>query len=237
MIDTAVSGAGAAAERQPRARRRARRPRRMAAPRQGHRHRSGADRADAALEPGDVHRPLHPRPRGLRAAPGGAGARLRPGSVLVQREGRALRGVQGGRRHPDRDALPPRRLRDLRGLQRTALLARDPRGARTAGRASPTSSISRWRRRSTSSRRSSRSDQARDFARRRARLRAPRSVGDDALRGRGAADQARPRARSPRHRDGPSTSSTSRRRACISRTLGGSWPSSSGSPIRATPWS
>ena len=39
-----------------------------------------------------------PDPRALRAAPRGARARLRPGPVLVQREGRALRGVRRRRR-------------------------------------------------------------------------------------------------------------------------------------------
>jgi excinuclease ABC subunit A len=38
----------------------------------------------------------------------------KPGPLLVQRQGRPLRGLPGRRRHQDRDALPARRLRDLR---------------------------------------------------------------------------------------------------------------------------
>jgi excinuclease ABC subunit A len=41
----------------------------------------------------------------------------------------ALRGVCGRRADQDRDALPPRRVRDLRGVQGEALRARDARGA------------------------------------------------------------------------------------------------------------
>ena len=50
-----------------------------------------------------------------------------PGPVLVQREGRALRGVRGRRHDQDRDALPPRRLRAVRGVQGRAV---QPRHAR-----------------------------------------------------------------------------------------------------------
>jgi excinuclease ABC subunit A len=41
--------------------------------------------------------------------------------LLLQRQGRALRGLPGRRRHQDRDALPARRLRHLRRLQGQAL--------------------------------------------------------------------------------------------------------------------
>ena len=51
-----------------------------------------------------------------------------PGPVLVQRERRSLRGVRRRRDDQDRDALPPRRLRPLRGLQGSALQPRDARG-------------------------------------------------------------------------------------------------------------
>ena len=47
--------------------------------------------------------------------PESAGARLQARALLVQRQGRPVRGVPGRRRHQDRDALPPRRLRHLRG--------------------------------------------------------------------------------------------------------------------------
>jgi excinuclease ABC subunit A len=55
--------------------------------------------------------------------------------LLVQRQGRPLRGLPGRRRHQDRDALPARRLRHLRRLQGPALQPRN------AGRAVPGKSI------------------------------------------------------------------------------------------------
>ena len=58
-----------------------------------------------------------------------ARARLQAGSLLVQRQGRPLRGVQGRRHDQDRDALPARRVRAVRGLQGPALQPRDARGA------------------------------------------------------------------------------------------------------------
>ena len=74
--------------------------------RQGHRHRPDADRADASLEPGHVYRPLHARPRALLADAGVEDPRLQAGALLVQRQGRTLRVVQGRRDDQDRDALP-----------------------------------------------------------------------------------------------------------------------------------
>ena len=73
--------------------------------------------------------PLRADPRPLRAAARVARARLRARALLVQRQGRALRGLRGRRADQDRDALPARRLRDLRGLPRPALQPRDARGA------------------------------------------------------------------------------------------------------------
>ena len=58
-----------------------------------------------------------------------ARARLRPRALLLQREGRALRGLPGRRRDQGRDALPARRLRAVRRLPRQALQPRDARGA------------------------------------------------------------------------------------------------------------
>ena len=60
--------------------------------------------------------------------PGGAGARLQARALLVQRHGRPLRGVRRRRADQDRDALPARRLRHLRGVQGQALRPRDARG-------------------------------------------------------------------------------------------------------------
>ncbi len=106
--------------------RQARRPR---APRQGHRHRPVAHRPHAALEPRDLHRRLHADPRaGSPGLPEAQGARLRARALLVQRQGRPLRGLPGRRRHQDRDALPARRLRHLRRLQGQALQPRDAGG-------------------------------------------------------------------------------------------------------------
>ena len=87
------------------------------------------DRPHAALESGDVHRPLHADPRAVRRAARGEDPRLRAGTLLVQREGRPLRGVSGRRPREDRDALPARRLRAVRGVQGKALQPRDARGA------------------------------------------------------------------------------------------------------------
>ena len=106
------------------------RPRRGAGvPRQGHRHRPEPDRPHAALQPGDLHRRLHADPRLVRQPAGGQGARLPAGPLLLQRQGRPLRGLPGRRRHQDRDALPARRLRHLRRLPRQALQPRDARRA------------------------------------------------------------------------------------------------------------
>src|SRR5712692_8021989 len=71
--------------------------RRRAAHRQGHRHRPVADRANPALEPRHVHRGLHVHPDAVHPDAGRAHARLPAGAVLVQRQGRALRGVPGRR--------------------------------------------------------------------------------------------------------------------------------------------
>ena len=117
----ALQGRGAASERRERpagAPRSDRGPRRA---RQGDRHRPVADRPHAALEPGDLHGRLHAHPRLVRRSARGQGARLPAGPLLVQRQGRAVRGLPGRRRHQDRDALSARRLRHLRHLQGQAL--------------------------------------------------------------------------------------------------------------------
>ena len=85
--------------------------------RQGHQHRPVADRAHATLEPGHLHRRVRQDPHAVRQDPGGEGPGLPAGPVLVQREGRSLRGLCGRRHDQDRDALPPRRLRAVRGVQ------------------------------------------------------------------------------------------------------------------------
>ena len=75
---------------------------------------------------------------------------------------------------------------------------------------------------------------AADAARRRARLHAARPAGDDAVRRRGAARQARDRAVARSRPAGRSTSSTSRRPACTSPTSSGCSRCCSGWSTRAT---
>ena len=96
--------------------------------RQDHQHRPVADRPHAALQPGHLHRAVRPDPRPLLQDPGGAGARLQARPLLVQRQGRALRGLPRRRPDQDRDALPARRLRAVRAVPRQALQPRDARG-------------------------------------------------------------------------------------------------------------
>ena len=169
---------------------RARRHRRAAARRQGDRHRPGADRAHAALEPGDVHGRVHAHPRSVRGPARVEGARLQAGALLVQRQGRALRGVPGRRHHPHRDALPARRLRRVRGVRRPALQPRDAGGALP-----PVQHRRRARHDRHAGVRVPREHpqgaaEAGDAARGRPRLHQARPVGDDAVGRRGAAHQA-----------------------------------------------
>ena len=121
------------------------------AARQGHQHRPVADRADAAVEPGHLHRRVGPHPQALRPDPGGQGPRLPAGPVLVQRQGRSLRGLRRRRHDQDRDALPAGRLRAVRGVQGRPLQPRHPRHRRSRARTWPRSSTCRARRRSSSS--------------------------------------------------------------------------------------
>ena len=68
---------------------------RARARRQGDPRRPVADRAHPAVQPRDVHRRLRPRPQAVRPDPRGEDARLPAGPVLLQRQGRPLRGVPG----------------------------------------------------------------------------------------------------------------------------------------------
>ena len=63
--------------------------------RQGHPRRPVADRPHPTVQPGDLHRSLRPRPQAVRLDGRGEDARLPPGALLLQRQGRALRGVLG----------------------------------------------------------------------------------------------------------------------------------------------
>ena len=130
---------------------------RRRARRQGDPRRPVADRAHAAVQPGDVHRGLRPHPQALRVDPRGQDARLPPGPVLVQRQGRPLRGVRRRRHDQDRDELPARTSTSrARSATAPATTARRSR-CTTRARPSPRSSTCRSRRRSTSSPRSRRS--------------------------------------------------------------------------------
>ena len=113
----------------------------VGADRQGDRHRPVADRAHAALEPRDVHGDVRPHPQAVQPGAGGARPRLPARPVLVQRSGRALRELRGGRPDQDRDALPAGRVRHLRGLQGAPVQPRDAGGESTSIARSPTS----WR--------------------------------------------------------------------------------------------
>ena len=206
------------------------------ASRQDHRHRPVADRPHAALEPGDLYRRLHADPRMVRRPAGGQGARLRARPLLVQRQGRALRGLPGRRRHQDRDALPARRLCHLRRLQGQALQPRDARrhvqeqvdrrrarhdGRRGAGVLQGGAAHPRrtWRRCSASASATSMS------ASRRRRCRAARRSASSSPRN---CRSARPAARS--------TFSTSRPPACISTTWRSCSKCCTSWSSRATPW-
>ena len=197
--------------------------------RQDHRSRPVADRAHAALEPGDVHGPVRRHPRPVLQDAGGAGARLQAGPLLVQRQGRALRGLPRRRPDQDRDALPARRLRAVRAVPRQALQPRDARRplqgqehrrrARHAGRGGAGVLRSTSRRSAGGWRRSTPSGSATSgSASRRRRCRAARR----------SASSSRPSCRRSRP-GGRCTSSTSRRRACTSPTSSGCWRSCTGS--------
>ena len=116
-----------------------------------------ADRPHAAVQPGDLHRRLRPHPQALRRDARGEDARLPPGPVLVQRQGRPLRGVLRRRHDQDRDELPARTSTSrARSATAPATTARRSR-CTTRARPSPRSSTCRSRRPPTSSRRSRRS--------------------------------------------------------------------------------
>ena len=167
---------------------------RPGAPGQDHLRRPVADRAHAAVQPGDLHRAVRPDPRPVLQDAGGAGARLQARPLLVQRQGRALRGLPRRRPDQDRDALPARRLRAVRAVPRQAVQQGD------AGH--PLQGQDDRRRARDADRGGGRvlrphpEDHAAPAgaARRRARLHAARPAGHDAVGRRGAARQARGRA-------------------------------------------
>ena len=161
-------------------------------------------------QPGDVHRRLRPRPQAVRVHAGGEGARLPAGPVLVQRQGRPLRGVRRRRHDQDRDELPAGRLRPVRGLPRRPLQPRDARGALQGQdhRRGPRHA-DRGGRGVLRGHPGDRPAHA-HAGRRRPRLRPARPAGADAVRRRGAARQALRRSCRSAPPAAPSTSSTSR---------------------------
>ena len=206
------------------------------ASRQGHRHRPVAHRPHAALEPGHLRRRLHADPRMVRRPARGEGARLPGRPLLLQREGRPLRGLLRRRRDQDRDALPARRLRHLRRVQGQALRPRDAGGevpreihrrrARHDGGGGP---------RAVQGGAVDPREDA-DARPRRPRLRACGPAGDDAVGRRGAAREALEGALASAPPAARSTSSTSPPPACISTTWRSSWKCCTSSSTRATRW-
>ena len=96
--------------------------------RQGHRHRPVADRPHAALEPGDLHRAVRRRSASCSPrCPRRSCAATTPGRFCFNVKGGRCEACEGDGMHRDRDALPARRLRALRGLRRQALQPRDAR--------------------------------------------------------------------------------------------------------------
>ena len=170
------------------------------------------------------------------ALPEVEGARLRARPLLVQRQGRPLRGLPGRRRDQDRDALPARRLRHLRRLQGQALQPRDP-GGHLQGQVD--------RRRARHDGRgggrllqggAARARHADDLAPGRPRLRPCRPAGHHALGRRGPARQARQGAVASAPPAARSISWTSPPPGCISTTSRSCSRCCTSSPTRATPW-
>ncbi len=97
--------------------------------RQGHQRRPEPHRPHAALQSGHLHRPVHADPRTVRRRAASARTRLRPGTLLLQRQGRPLRSLPGRWRDQGRDALPARHLCALRCVPRQTLQPRNAGGA------------------------------------------------------------------------------------------------------------
>ena len=169
-----------------------------------------ADRPHAAIQPGHLHRGVRQDPHPVRRHHRGQSPRLPARPILVQRQGRSLRGVHRRRHHQDRDELPARRVCAVRGVPGRPLQPGNPRGAlqgqdhlRGAGHVDRGGGGVL------------RTDQRHPPlpahpGRRRAGLCAARPARADAVRRRGAAGQAGRRSCRSARPDAPSTSSTSR---------------------------
>ena len=206
-------------------------------PRQGDRHRPVADRSHPALQPGDLYQAVRPDPRPVYPGARGQGPGLHAGPVQLQRLRGPLRGLRGERLQPPGDGLPRRCLGHLPGLPGQAVRPRDAprpiqgeehqRRARHGRAGGP-----RALRQHPQDRRD-----APDPARRRARLSQARPALADALRRRGPADQAGPRAGQEAGPARPCISSTSRRPGSTSTTSASSSKCSTASPRWGIRWS
>ena len=156
---------------------------------QDHRHRPVAHRPHAALQPRHLYRRVRPHPRRVCRHQRRSRPRLQGQPLQLQRQGRPLRGLLR-RRHPqDRDALPLRRLRALRGLRRQALQPRNAGGALQGKKHLRGPGNDRGRGAGVLRAAAAHRRQTADFAGCRPRLRQARPALDHALRRRGAAHQ------------------------------------------------
>ena len=103
---------------------RVRRHRRHRQHRQGRQHRPVAHWPHTPKQSGDVHRYVHAHPRAVRHHARGSCARLQAGPILLQRQGRSLRGVQRRRLHQHRNAVLARCHRAVRDMRRQAIQPR-----------------------------------------------------------------------------------------------------------------
>ncbi len=205
--------------------------------RQGDRHRPEPDRPHAALQPGDLHRPVHADPRTVRRRAGGPLARLRPRPLLLQRQGRPLRGLPGRRRDQGGDALPAGHLRALRRLQGQALQPRNA-GDPLQGQEHPRGAGHDHRGGARVLRRRPRAGaQAADADGRRPVLHQAGPERDHAVGRRGAAREAVAGAvQAPRHRPDAVHPRRADHRPAPSATSSSCWTCSTSCATTATPW-
>ena len=125
---------------------------------------------------------LHPYTRAVCATSRSADARLRAGTVFIQREGWPMRGVRRRRHHSHRDAFSARRLCDLRSLRRQTLQPRHAGDSLQGKKYFRSSQHDGARRNRVHGFGSADSPEAGDAARCRPRLHSPRSIRDDTFR-------------------------------------------------------